>query len=130
MYEIIKKVINEGRFNLSDLLVKIDTLWVQGSLAKEQKDELVVLAQEKADFKSSFDIFLKLQELDERVKALETVEESEEQPEETTAPAEYVPGKWYYNGDKVTFEGKEFVCIAPLGQVCTWSPAEYPAYWA
>ncbi len=130
MYEIIKKVIEEGRFNLSELLAKIDTLWVQGGLSEEQKGELVTLAQDNADFKSGVDILAKLEELDARVRALESADTIEDATEETTAPDEYVPGKWYYNGDKVTFGGEEYVCVAPLGQVCTWSPSEYPAYWA
>ena len=127
MYEIIKKVIEEGRYNLSELLVKIDTLWVQGSLTEEQKVELIALAQDNADFKSGIDIIAKLEELDARLRALE---EKKVEDEETTEPDEYVTGKWYYNGDNVSFEGKTYVCIAPVGQVCTWSPAEYPAYWA
>lgn len=38
-------------------------------------------------------------------------------------------GKWYYNGDKITFEGVKYKCIAPDGVVCMWSPKEYPVYW-
>ena len=37
MFEIIQNVIKEGRYNLTELLVKIDTLWVQGSLTDEAK---------------------------------------------------------------------------------------------
>ena len=127
MYEIIKKVIEEGRFNLSDILVKIDTLWVRGVLTDEQKAELVARAQGNADFKNDIDVFAKLEELDARLRVLESAQKAEE---ETTAPDEYVAGKWYYNGNKVSFEGKTYTCVAPVGQVCTWSPAEYPAYWA
>ena len=35
----------------------------------------------------------------------------------------------YYNGDKVTFEGKKYICIAPEDTACVWSPSDYPAYW-
>lgn len=35
----------------------------------------------------------------------------------------------YYNGDKVTFEGSKYICIAPDGVACTWSPTQYPTYW-
>ena len=41
----------------------------------------------------------------------------------------YVVGKWYYNGDKCSFEGVNYVCIAPEGATCVWSPKDYPAYW-
>lgn len=113
MFEIIKNVIKEGRYNLTELLVKIDTLWVQGSLTDEEKTALVQEAQVNADFGNSLDIIAKIEELDARVRALEGGETGEE-------ISEYTPGKWYYNGDKVSFEGKNYVCIAPEGQVCTW----------
>lgn len=71
MFEIIKNVIKEGCYNLTELLVKIDTLWVQGSLTDEQKNELVLAAQTNADFGNSLDIIAKIEELDARVRALE-----------------------------------------------------------
>ena len=48
MYEIFKNVINSKRYNLDDMLKKIDTLWVQGDITEEQKKELVTLAQTNA----------------------------------------------------------------------------------
>ena len=120
MFEVIKNVIKEGRYNLTELLVKIDTLWVQGSLTDEQKATLAQEAQAGADFGNSIDVLAKIEELDARVRALEGA---------GGEIAEYTPGTWYYSGDKVSFGGKKYVCIAPSGQVCTWSPAEYPAYW-
>lgn len=36
----------------------------------------------------------------------------------------------YYNGDKVTFKGKHYTCIAPVGTACVWDPDTYPAYWS
>lgn len=123
MFEICKNVILGARFNLTDMLRKIDTLWVQGSLSDDEKAELVELAQSKADVGSSIDVLTKLQELDERVSALEGGSKpAAEYPE-------YVPGKWYYKDNKVTYEGKTYICVAPQGQVCTWSPSEYPVYW-
>lgn len=53
--------------------------------------------------------------------------------EEPTEPSdvypEYVVVKWYYNGDKITFDNEKYICTAPDGQVCVWSPVDYPAYW-
>lgn len=46
MYEIIKNVILSGVFKLADMMTKIDTLWVQGDLTEEQRNELVILMQE------------------------------------------------------------------------------------
>ena len=124
MFEIVKNVIKSGRYELTALLGKIDTLWVRGNLTDEQHDELVRLAQGSADVENSVDIIAKLAELEARIAALETPGgETEEYPE-------YVIGKWYYNGDKITYNGKHYACIAPSGAVCTWNPDEYPAYWS
>lgn len=53
MYEIVKNVINSKRYSLDDMLKKIDTLWVQGDITEEQKNELVTLAQTNADPENS-----------------------------------------------------------------------------
>ena len=108
------------------MLKKIDTLWIQGSITEEQKLELITLAQSKANISASLNIQEKILELDKRITALEQAQDS---PEPTDEYPEYVVGKWYYNGDKVTCDGDKYICTAPEGQVCTWSPIEYPAYW-
>jgi hypothetical protein len=139
MYTITKNVIESGNYELSDMLKKLDTLWVQGSITDAEREELMALAREKANVQNSMDVIAKLEELDKRVKALEDAEknsdtsESEEETEtvEPTEPTypEYTAGKWYYSGDKVSFGGKVYECIAPEGVVCVWSPSEYSAYW-
>lgn len=126
MYGIAKNVIESGNFELSDMLKKIDTLWIQGSITEEQKLELTALAQSKANISASLDIQEKLLELDQRISVLEQLQTDTEPADEYP---EYVIGKWYYNGDKITCDGDKYICIAPEGQVCTWSPFEYPAYW-
>ena len=120
MFEIIRDVIKRRSYNLTGLLAKIDTIWVQGGLTDEEKTTLVQEAQANAELAGSVDILEKIEELDARVRALEGAGGD---------IAEYTPGTWYYSGDKVSFGDKNYVCIAPGGQVCTWSPAEYPAYW-
>lgn len=124
MYDIIKNVILSGRYELSDMLKKIDTIWLQGDISEEQKTELVALAQENADVSQSVDVLKQLKDHEKRLRELEQTgtEPGEEYPE-------YVQGKWYYKDDKITYNGKKYVCIAPEGQVCTWNPDEYPAYW-
>lgn len=129
MYEVIKKVIESKRFELSDILTKIDTLWVQGSITDEQKGNLVQLAREYADVQASIDVMEKLKELDRRITALENGNINTPVEGEEEIVAEYVPGKYYYNGDKVSHNGDTYICIAPDGVVCVWSPSEYPAYW-
>ena len=128
MQNIIEKVIESKNFELSDMLKKIDTLWIQGSINEEAKKRLSEKARSNANLEKSFDILAKLEELDKRVKALEEVKT--EAPEEPTESyEEYAVGKWYYNGNRVMFEGKVYECIAPENATCVWSPAEYPTYW-
>ena len=150
MYEIIKTVIKTGSFELSDILKKIDTQWIHGKIADDQREELIQAAREKAKPETGLNLIEKVAELEKRILALEkrqisedsTTEDTTTPGEETTEPEEpetpgeavesypeYVVGKWYYNGDKVTFDGLNYECIAPDGVVCVWNPAEYPAYW-
>ena len=43
-YEIFKSVILSGSFVLEDMLDKITTMWVQGALTEEEKNELTLMA--------------------------------------------------------------------------------------
>lgn len=40
MYEIIKSVIQTGNFNVSDITLKIDTLWAESKLTDEERQQL------------------------------------------------------------------------------------------
>lgn len=122
MYEILKSTIMLRRYELSKMLKKIDSLWAQDDLTDEQREDLTKLAQSNADQTASLNLAQKIIELEKRIVALENPESAEDYPE-------YLIGKWYYNGDGCTFEGEKYKCIAPEGQVCTWSPKEYPDYW-
>ena len=126
MYNLAKKVIESKNFELSAFLKKIDVLWVQGNIADSEREDLIALARKYADVQNSIDVLNKLEELDKRVKALE---EAKADAPTTEVVEQYMVGKWYYNGDKVTFEGSVYECIAPMSYPCTWSPSEYPAYW-
>ena len=125
---MIESTILSGDYELDKILSSIDLYHNEGSLTDEERRELIDLARENAKTQYKEDdittILLHLHDLDKRVKALE--EGGEPAPKEYP---EYVVGKWYYNGDGVTFESKKYDCIAPEGVVCVWSPAEYPVYW-
>lgn len=127
MYNILKNVINRKAYSLTEMLTKIDTLWSENKMSDAERDELITLARDNATSEHSVDIVAKLVELEQRIKELE-----ENKADTNTAETieEYVVGKWYYRGNKILFNnGKVYECTAPEGVVCTWSPAEYPAYW-
>lgn len=129
MKKIIEKVIESRNYELSDMLKKIDTLWIQGSIDDAVRKSLSDKARSNANTQNSMDILSKLEELDKRVKALEQAQTSTETEEETTSYPEYTAGTWYYAGDMVTFDGGTYKCVAPDGVVCVWSPSEYATYW-
>ena len=140
MYQIIKDVITSKRYELNDILKKIDTIWVQGDIDDDQKDELVEMASEYADPEQSYaplqaqieQAFAQIKALEARVAALEAGESPEPAPEPDEWP-EYVQPTGahdaYHNGDKITYNGKKYICIAPEGTACVWTPDGYPPYW-
>lgn len=126
MKTIFENVIARGQYDLIGLLKRIDSYHIEGKLTDEERDELYARAREGARMENSVDIMAKLMELEERVSKLESGESGGTSSDLVDG---YVPGKWYRAGDRISFEGSNYTCIAPEGQVCTWSPAEYPAYW-
>lgn len=131
IYQILKDVLNSGDFVLSEKLESIQYYQVHGDITLEQMEELTALAREKAqpqyNPESDFETVIQaLHDLEKRVEALE--QEGSTEPVQKKYE-EYKAGKWYYNGDGCTFNGKKYDCIAPEGQVCVWSPADYPTYW-
>lgn len=136
MFNIIKSVIDRGKFDLPDILDKIKMSYITGDITEEQCQELQNLAQSNAKAEHSTDVIHKLIDLEKRILKLEELlakdEESapEEAPEGSEATyLEFKSGKWYYGGDKISFEGKNYECTAPEGTVCVWNPKDYPAYW-
>lgn len=137
MYSTIKSVIESGRYELNDMLTKIDTIWLQGGITDEQKDELVELAREKADPAQSYaplqeqidQAFAKISALESRVSVLEAGETPEPVPGTEGWPQWVQPTgahDAYNTGDKVTYNGKHYQSTIN-GNV--WSPDAYPAGW-
>lgn len=137
MYEIIQAVISSGRYELVDILRKIDTIWVQGDLTDEQREALVEQARDNADPAASYaplqaqieQAFQAIQTLADRVARLEAGETPEPGPEPEEWPAWVQPTgahDAYSAGDQVTYNGRHYVS-AINGNV--WSPDAYPAGW-
>lgn len=150
MYKVIKSVIESKRYELAEMLTKIDTFWVQGSITEEEHNELVALARENALPENSYagqqeriDALYKeltetrkeLEALTARVKILEPDGTTEDETEEdiTDEYPEYIAPTGahdaYYAGDKVTYNGVKYICIAPEGVAVVWNPDVMPSYW-
>ena len=151
MYEIIKNVINTGDYELKDFLEKINIMYIEGEITKEQKDELDNLARTNANPENSYaplqeqidNLYSELNTLKSTVEAnaqgmtalKEAVEKlggtitepeipfTEEYPEYKQPTGAHDA---YKVGDKITFEGKKYTCILDN---CVWSPTEYPSAW-
>lgn len=148
MYDVIKNVIESGRYELNDMLKKIDTIWIQGDITEEQKKELVMVAQANADPSQSNaplqeqieEISKKQIALEETVRALsatvqkikETVEsggtvvpEPEPQPQEeypAWEPYNGIPPVKYQVGSKVSHDGKKWESMVANN---VWEPGAF-----
>lgn len=148
MYDVIKNVIESGRYELNDMLEKIDTIWIQGDITEEQKKELVMVAQANADPSQSNaplqeqieEISKKQIALEETVRALsatvqkikETVEsggtvvpEPEPQPQEeypAWEPYNGIPPVKYQVGSKVSHNGKKWESMVENN---VWEPGAF-----
>lgn len=142
MYDVIKNVIESGRYELTDMLKKFDTIWLQGGITEEQKNELVQLARKNADPENSYaplqnqidTLYENMTEMGKTILDLvKRVGELENKPVEPELPEEYPEyvkptgaHDAYNNGDKVTYKGKRYICKM---DGCVWSPEEYPDAW-
>ena len=154
MYEIITSVIQSGRYELTDMLDKIHTIWIQGTITDNQKDELVAAAQKNAKAENSFaplqtqidQAFAMIAELRQTMEAnamdMAALKDAVEQlgaavvvpePEPDDEWPEYVTPTGahdaYYKGDQITYNGKHYTCTAPEGTACVWPPDVFPAFW-
>lgn len=135
MYEIIKTVIESKRYELADMLEKIDTMWLQNEITEEQKIELVDLARENAKTENSYSdlqkqieqAFSEIAALKVRVDKLDGTEPDPEEYPEYVQPTGAHDA--YHKDDKVTYKGKKYICIAPEDVAVVWDPETYPAYW-
>ena len=141
-YEDLRAQISSGDFKLQAMLDKLTRLYIEDMLTEEEYDDLMQLARDNAnpdkEIEENTDIvkqlMLRVTESEQKLKDLEArivkLEDPEAEPEEPVVTYEpYDPHKWYYKDMTCSFEGKNYICIAPEGVVCTWSPAGYPSYW-
>ena len=133
MYTIIEAVIISKNYELSDILKKIDTIWLQGGITDEEKTSLIAKAQENADGKQSYlplqeqinKLFTIIDSISDRVTILEGGEAAitEEYPEFVQPSGKHDA---YNKGDKITYNGKKYECVK---NNVMWSPDVNPKCW-
>ena len=132
-YELISSL----QYDLEDVLHRIDVMYAAGRLTDDERTALYALARENAkaeyDYASEIEsLWTAVRDIRDRLTVLEG--ESTEEPEEPTDewPEFKQPAgahDAYYTGDKITYNGKHYVCIMPENAACTYPPDVYPAGW-
>lgn len=129
MYKIIKNVIESKDYKLEEILYKIDKMYIQDRISETEKIELDNLARENANAENSYSIQKQLDNIFERLEALENKDKPEE-PTETEEYKEYIQPTGthdsYKEGDKITYKDKKYICKIDN---CVWSPETYPQGW-
>ena len=140
MKELFLNVINNGDYELRDILRKINLSYIKSELTDEDKTELEDLARANANPQNSYapveirleEAFRRIEALESKVKALEGTEtdepvEGEEVVEEYPEYVQPLGGHDAYKiGDKITFNGKRYVSLIDGNN---WSPSIYPQGW-
>lgn len=138
MYKTFKHMIAIRDYSLIPFINKVDEAWVNGYLTVEQRDELVNSARENAKAENNYSSPQKqIDRLSEIVLDLRSRVEKLENGGVVPGPGEeypeYVPPTCavdaYHNGDKITYSGKKYICIAPEGVAVVWPPDAMPSYW-
>lgn len=70
--EIFLTLIKSGNYNLDELSVKLDKMYIEGKLTEEERDELLLLATDGAKDSAQIDLYEKIVDLEHRIVALET----------------------------------------------------------
>lgn len=132
MYEIIKNIIENGAFRVSDLTNKIDTLWAESKLSDDERSQLVQMmvdhlnpASEAPELKEMYErLEARVATLEADVQALKGEEPGGGEEGTVTVPAwepwDGISDKYKY-GAVVTHNGKYFLDVLQ-GMQNTWEP--------
>ena len=121
--EIFLTLIKSGNYNLDELSVKLDKMYIEGKITEADRDELLLMATDGARDEKQIDLYQKLVDLEHRVSALENKDEY------ATWVAGYVTKKgetvkFDYDGDEtldlLRYDGgKSETALAP-GKISGW----------
>lgn len=135
MKNIFLTVIKRGGFDLTTMLKRIDEYHVSGKLTDAEHDELLAAARGEAtpDVNPTDEIQRLWAAVNDLRAAVAELAGEVDDSEEGDEIPEYVQPSGahdaYYYGYLVTYAGKAYMCIAPEGVACVWSPDVMPSYW-
>lgn len=125
MKSIFEKVISRGGYDLNGLTKRINEYHISGHLTDNEREELLALA--RGDATPGMDLKAEVQKLWAAIRELQG---------NTDVPADVAEFRQptgahdaYFKGDRVTYGGKTYACVAPDGVACVWAPDVMPGYW-
>ena len=129
VYAGFYELIGGRRYDLEDVLHRIDVMYAAGRLTDDERTALYALARENA--KAEYDYAAEIEAIWAAIRELQasvggSSGESDEWPAYQQPTGAHDA---YYAGDKITYNGKHYVCIMPENAACTYSPDVYPAGW-
>lgn len=134
MFEIFKAVITRGGYDLNGILKRIDSYHIEGKLTDAERDQLYALAR-GGGVSAGFNVEAEIARLWEAIRKLKAAGNGSEEGgnADADAVAEFIQPTGahdaYFAGDRVTWGGKVYKCIAPEGVACVWNPDVMPGYW-
>lgn len=70
--EIFLTLIKSGNYNLDELSIKLDKMYIEGKITEAERDELLLMATDGAKDSAQIDLYEKIVDLEHRIVALET----------------------------------------------------------
>lgn len=135
MKNVFETVIHKGGFDLETMLRRIDEYHVAGKLNDIERNQLI--AEARGEAAPGLDVVTEIQRLWAAIHELEAHVaeiggEIEGGIDEADVPEYAQPAgahDAYYNGAIVRYKDKLYMCVAPEGVACVWSPDVMPGYW-
>lgn len=130
VYAGFYELIGERRYDLEDVLHRIDVMYAAARLTDDERTALYALARENA--KAEYDCAAEIEAIWAAIRELQasvggssggSSGEADEWPEYQQPTGAHDA---YYTGDKITSNGKRYICKM---DGCVWPPDVYPAGW-
>lgn len=125
--------ITHGKFDLEHILEAVETYYIEGKLNAADREALIAMAREKAQTPvvAQDEIPRLWGEINAIKTRLANLEGGGADGGNDGEWPEYVQPTGahdaYYSGDRVTFDGRRYLCVA--SGACVWSPDVMPGAW-